>query len=150
MDVAELAPEIVRRDVAEIVDDAVTTSLERNNTVDIDRLLALRHQLSDESLSDKRSSLEAVLDACRFNEADDKSADAVTLRRLSIFAEIGAVTLRCFSEENLDLRRFSQDKPDPRDEESKRVLSVVEDLAGQRQRWPYILPRQNGTCPAHA
>ena len=133
LDVAELAPEIVRRDVAEIVDDAVTTSLERNNTVDIDRLLALRHQLSDESISDKRSSLEAVLDACRFNEApDDKSADAVTLRRLSIFAEIGAATLRYFSEDNLDLRHFSQDNPDTRDENSKRVLSVVEDLAGAK------------------
>lgn len=133
LDVAELAPEIVRRDVAEIVDDAVTTSLEGNSTVYIDRLLALRHQLSDESLSDKRSSLEAVLDACRFNEAPHgKSSDAVTLRRLSIFVEIGAATLRYFSEENLDLRRFSQDNPDPHDESSKRVLSVVEDLAGAK------------------
>lgn len=111
----------------------VTTSLERDSTVDIDRLLALRHQLGDDSLSDKRSSLDAVLDACRFNEAaHDESADAVTLRRLSIFVEIGAATLRYFSEENLDLCHFSQDKPDPHDESSRRVLSVVEDLAGAK------------------
>jgi len=126
LDVAELALEIVRRDVSEIVDDAVTTSLERNSTVDIDRLLALQHQLSDKRLSTQRSSLEAVLDACRFNEATlDKSADTVMLRRLSVYAEIGETALQYFSKDNPDLLHFSQDDPDSPDDDSKRVLGVV-------------------------
>lgn len=126
VDVAELAPQIVRRDVADIVDDAVTTSLEKNSAVNIDGLLALQHQLSDE-----RSSLEAVLDACRFNEAaHDTSIDTVMLRRLSIYAEIGAATLRYFSKDNRDLL----------DVYSERVPGVVEDLAGAKAALAEYLP----------
>jgi len=113
--VAELAPQIVRRDVADIVDDAVTASLEKNKAADIDGLLALQHQFRDDS-----SSLEAALDACRFDEATrGESVDAVVLRRLSVYADIGAATLRY----------FCQDLCDSLVTPSERVLAIVEDLA---------------------
>jgi hypothetical protein len=56
--VAELAPQVIRRDVAEFVDDTISSGAEANSTVDIGGLLALQDKLRDES-----SSLEAVLDA---------------------------------------------------------------------------------------
>jgi len=113
--VAELAPKIVRRDVADVVDDAVTASLEKNDTTDIDGLLALQHQFRDDS-----SSLEAALSACRFDEAaHGESVNAVVLRRLSVYADIGAATLRYFSQDICDLLVAP----------SERVLAIVEDLA---------------------
>jgi hypothetical protein len=113
--VAELAPQIVRQDVADIVEDAVTASLAKNNSADIDRLLELQHQFRDHS-----SSLEAALDACRFDEAArGESVDAVALRRLSVCADIGAATLRYFSQDIWDLLVTPCD----------RMLAIVEDLA---------------------
>jgi len=113
--VAELAPQIVRRDVADIVDDAVTASLEKNKAANIDGLLALQHQFRDDS-----SSLEAALDACRFDEASrGEFVDAVVLRRLSVYADIGAATLRYFCQDLCDLLVAP----------SERVLAIVEDLA---------------------
>lgn len=113
--VAELAPQIVRRDVADIVDNAVTVSLEKNKAADIDGLLALQHQFRDDS-----SSLEAALNACRFDEAArGESVDAIVLGRLSVYADIGAATLRY----------FCQDLCDSLVAPSERVLTIVEDLA---------------------
>ena len=115
MSVAELAPQIVRRDVADVVDDAVTASLEKNNAADIDRLLALQHQFRDDS-----SSLEAALNACKFDEAArGESVEAVVLRRLSVYADIGAATLQYFCQDICDLPVAP----------SERVLGIVEDLA---------------------
>ena len=113
--VAELAQHIVRRDVADIVDEAVNGSLETGSAVDIDGLLTLQHQLRDES-----SSLKAVLETCRFNEAAcGKSVDTILLKRISKYVEIGAAVLRYFSEDINDLLAAHSD----------RVLCVVEDLA---------------------
>jgi hypothetical protein len=125
--VAELAPQIIGRDVADIVDDAVNSGLETDSsvdtgssvdtdsTVDIDGLFILQQQLRDES-----SSLEAVLKACSLNEAAyDKSVNTVMLKRISKYVEIGAATLRYFSEDNNHLLAAP----------SERVLCVVEDLA---------------------
>jgi hypothetical protein len=113
--VAELAPQIVRRDLADVVDDALTASLEKNNAADIDGLLALQHQFRDDS-----SSLEAALDACSFDEAACReSVDAVALRRLSVYADIGAAILRYFSQDICDLLVAP----------SERALAIVEDLA---------------------
>ena len=116
--VAELAPQIVRQDVADIVEDAVTASLEKNNAADIDRLLELQHQFRDHS-----SSLEAALDACRFDEAAaGEFVDAVALRRLSVCADIGAATLRYFFQDIWDLLVAP----------CERVLAIVEDLASAK------------------
>ena len=116
--VAELARQIVRRDVADIVDEAVNGSLETGSTVEIDGLLALQHQLRDES-----SSLRAVLETYRFNEAAyDKSDRTVLLKRISKYVEIGAATMEYFSEDINDLLAAH----------SGRVLCVVEDLARAR------------------
>jgi hypothetical protein len=116
--VAELARQIVRRDVADIVDEAVNGSLGTGSAVDIDGLLTLQHQLRDES-----SSLEAVLGRCRFNEAaSDKSEDTVLLKRISRCVEIGAATLGYFSEDINGLLAAHSD----------RVLCAVEDLARAR------------------
>jgi len=56
MGVAGLAPQIIRRDVADIVDDAANGGIEIGRTADIGGLISLQHQLRDES-----SSLQAVL-----------------------------------------------------------------------------------------
>ena len=113
--VAELAPQVVRKDFADIVDDAVTASLEKANAAEIDRLLALQHQLRDDSYS-----LEAILDACSFGETvQGESVDAAALRRLSVYADIGAATVRYFSKDICDLLVAP----------SGRVLAIVEDLA---------------------
>ena len=53
-------------------------------------------------------------------------------RRLSIYAEIGAATLRYFSQDNPELLDFSKDNRDLLHVNSKRVLGVVEDLAGAK------------------
>ena len=113
--VAGLAPQIIRRDVADIVDDAVNGGIERGGTADVCGLLSLQHQLRDESLS-----LKAVLEACRLNEEEHRgSMDAVTLDRISKYVEIGSVTLEFFSESIHDLLAAH----------SERVLCVAEVLA---------------------
>jgi len=112
--VAELARQIIRQDVADIVDDALS-SLETGNTVDIGGLLAMQHQLRDESCS-----LEAVLAARSLNEAAcDESVDTIPLKRISKYVEIGVTTLGYFSENINDLLAAH----------SERVLCAVEDLA---------------------
>ena len=101
--------------VADIVDGAVTAGLEKNNVADVDGLLKLQHQFRDDSFS-----LEAALNACRFDEvARRESVDPVVLKRLSVPADIGAATLRY----------FSQDICDSLVAPSERVLAIVEDLA---------------------
>jgi hypothetical protein len=115
MGVTELALQIIRRDVADIVDDAVNGGIEIGSTADIGGLLSLQHQLRDES-----SSLQAVLEACSLNEAvDGGSMDAVTLKRISEYVKIGSATLEFFSEDIYDLLAVH----------SERVLCVVEELA---------------------
>jgi hypothetical protein len=113
--VAELALQIIRRGVADLVDDAVNGSIEISRPADIGRLLSLQNQLRDES-----SSLQAVLAACNVSEeAQDKSMDAVTLNRISKYVEIGSATLEFFSEDTCELLAA----------DSERALCVVEDLA---------------------
>ena len=115
MGVAGLAPQIIRRDVADIIDDAVNGGIETGRTADIGGLLSLQHQLRDES-----SSLQAVLVGCSLNEGTHgKAADAVTLDRISTYVEIACATLEFFSDEIHDLLAAHPD----------RVLCVVEDLA---------------------
>ena len=116
--VAELARQIVRRDVADFVDEAVNGSLETGSVVDIDGILTLQHQLRDES-----SSLKAVLETCRFNEAAyGKSVDTILLERISKYVEIGAAVLEYFSEGINDLLAAHSD----------RVLWAAEDLASAK------------------
>ncbi len=113
--VAGLAPQIIRQDVAEIVDDAANGGIEIGGTADVGGLLSLQHRLRDESLS-----LQAVLRGYSFNdEAYGESTDAVTLDRISKYMEIGSATLEFFSEDIYDLLTAH----------SERVLCVVEDLA---------------------
>ena len=116
--VTELARQIVKQDVVEAIDDAVTKNLEGERDVRIDGLLALRHQITDETIS-----LQAVLRACKLEEtarvANDGREDTVMLRRLSVYIEIGSVVSEYFSEEISALLT----------DDSDHVLGVVEDLA---------------------
>jgi KAP family P-loop domain len=113
--VSGLAPQIIRQDVADIVDDAVNGGIEIGGTADIGGLLSLQHRLRDESLS-----LQAVLEGYSLNdEAYGESTDAVTLDRISKYMEIGSATLEFFSEDIYDLLTAH----------SEQVLCVVEDLA---------------------
>ena len=115
MGVSGLAPQIIRQDVADIVDDAVNGGIEIGGTTDIGGLLSLQHRLRDESLS-----LQAVLEGYSLNdEAYGESTDAVTLDRISKYMEIGSATLEFFSEDIYDLLTAH----------SEQVLCVVEDLA---------------------
>ena len=115
VDVAGLAPQIIRRDVADIVDDVVNGGIEIGGTADIGGLLSLQHRLRDESLS-----LQAVLEGYSLNdEAYGESTDAVMLDRISEYMEIGYATLEFFSEDIYDLLTAH----------SEQVLCVVEDLA---------------------
>jgi hypothetical protein len=115
VDVAGLAPQIIRQDVAEIVDDAVNGGIEIGGSADVGGLLSLQHQLRDESLS-----LQAALKGYSLNdEADDESTHAVTLDQVSKYMEIGSATLEFFSEDIYDLLAAH----------SERVLRVVEYLA---------------------
>ena len=142
MGVAELARQIVRRDVADIVDEALNGSLEAGSAVDIDGLLTLQHQLRDES-----SSLKAALETSRFNEAaSDKPEDTIPLKRISKYVEIGAATLGYFSEDINDLLAAHSD----------RVLCAVEDLARARAalavspaeaQWYLSRAYENGVAP---
>jgi hypothetical protein len=113
--VAGLAPQIIRRDVADIVDDVVNGGIEIGGTADIGGLLSLQHRLRDESLS-----LQAALEGYSLNdEAYGGSTDAVMLDRISKYMEIGSATLEFFSEDIYDLLTAH----------SEQVLCVVEDLA---------------------
>ena len=111
---AGLAPQIIRRDVADIVDDALNGGIEIGAAA-VGGLFSLQHRLRDESLS-----LQAVLEGCSLNEeAHGESTDAVTLDRISKYVEIGSATMGFFSEDIYDLLATH----------SEQVLSVVEDLA---------------------
>ena len=113
--VAGLAPQVIRRDVAEIVYEAVNGGIEAGGTVDVGGLLSLQHQLSDESLP-----LQAVLERYSLNEeADGESMADVTLDRISKYVEIGSAVLEFFSENIYDLLATH----------SERILCVVDDLA---------------------
>jgi hypothetical protein len=121
--VAGLAPQIVRQDVADIVDDALNGGIEIGGTAAVGRLFSLQQQLRDESLP-----LQAVLEGCSLNkEVHGESMDAVTpeandqgsLDRISKYVEIGSTTLKFFPEDIYDLLAAN----------SERVLCVVEDLA---------------------
>lgn len=113
--VAGLAPQIIRRDVADIVYDAVNGGIEVGGTADVGGLLSLQHQLSDESLP-----LQAVLERYSLNEeALGESMADVTLDRISKYVEIGSAALGFFSEDIYDLLATH----------SERVLCVVDDLA---------------------
>ena len=115
MGVAELAPQIMRQDVADIVDDTINASSETAETSSVEGLLALQDQLRDES-----SSLEAVLETCNINDtASGKPAEMLTLERISKYVEIGATTSKFFSNSIYDLYAA------PREQ----VFCVVEDLA---------------------
>ena len=115
MDVAGLAPQIIRRDVTDIVDDVVNGGIDIGGTADIGGLLSLQHRLRDESLS-----LQAVLGGYSLNdEAHDESTDAVMLDRISKYMKIGFATLEFFAEDIYDLLTAH----------SEQVLCVVEDLA---------------------
>ena len=112
--VAGLAPQIIRRDVADIVDDALNGGIEIGAAA-VGGLFSLQHRLRDESLS-----LQAVLEGCSLNEeAHGESTDAVTLDRISKYVEIGSATMGFFSEDIYDLLATH----------SEQVLCVVEDLA---------------------
>lgn len=140
--VAELAWKIVRRDVADIVDEAVGGSLETAGIVDIDWLLTLQHQLRNES-----SSFKSILETCRFNEvACGESVNTALLMRISKYVEIGAATLGYFSENINDLLATH----------SGRVLSAVEDLARAKAalavspteaQWYLSRAYENGVAP---
>ena len=140
--VAELAWKIVRRDVADIVDEAVGGSLETGGIVDIDWLLTLQHQLRNES-----SSFKSILETCRFNEvACGESVNTALLKRISKYVEIGAATLGYFSENINDLLATH----------SGRVLSAVEDLARAKAalavspteaQWYLSRAYENGVAP---
>jgi hypothetical protein len=115
VDVAGLAPQIIRQDVAEIVDGAANGGIETVGTADVGELLSLQHQLRDESLS-----LQAVLKGYSLNdEAYDQSTRAVTLDQISKYMEIGSATLEFFSEDINDLLKAH----------SEQVFRVAEDLA---------------------
>ncbi len=116
--VAELVPQIIRRDVTDAIDDEVIKDFESKHSVSIDEILALRHQISDETVP-----LQAALSACKLEEAaraaNGTREDTDMLRRLSVYIEIGSVMLEYFSDGISALLRDDFD----------RVFGVVEDLA---------------------
>jgi hypothetical protein len=119
--VTDLARQIVRQDVAEAIDDAITKNVEGKRAVGIDGLLSLRHQIMDETIS-----LQTVLNECKLAEAqrvaNDTFEDTVILRRLSAYMEIGSTTSEYFSDEISEL--YTHD--------SARVIGVAEDLASAK------------------
>jgi Bacterial PH domain/KAP family P-loop domain len=111
----ELAPQIIRKDVADIVDDTINAINETAEVSSIDGLLVLQDQLRDEP-----SSLEAVLETYNIKDtASGKAKDAVILKRISKYVEIGATTSKFFSNSIYDLYAAHPEQ----------VLCVVEDLA---------------------
>jgi hypothetical protein len=129
--VAELAQEIVKRDVANAVEDAITRNLTAKRVACIDELLALRHKIKDES-----ALLQSTLSAWKFEETamlpSGARDDTLTLQRLSAYVKIGSVVLESFSDEISILIAGDWD----------RILSVVEDLAKAKSAL--------AMCPAEA
>ncbi len=119
--VTELARKIVRQDVTEAIDDAVTKSLEGEHAVGINELIVLRHQITDETIS-----LQAALSAYKLEETgiatNNTHEDTVMLRRLSVYMTIGSAISEYFSEKITALLT----------DDSDRVLSIVEDLASAK------------------
>lgn len=119
--VAELAPKIIRRDIADAIDNAVIKNLGSKHAPGMGGLLALRHQIRDETIP-----LEAVMSAGKLEEAagfaDGMPKDNIMLRRLSVYIEIGSAISQYFSDGITTLLRDDFD----------RVLDVVGDLASAK------------------
>jgi hypothetical protein len=116
----ELAPKIVRRDVAAVIDEAIIKNLESGHASGVDRLLALRHQISDETIP-----LESVMEACKLEgsrSTNGTSEDNIALRRFSVYMEIGYVVCRYFSDSVIAMLSDDFDQ----------VLDVVENLASAK------------------
>lgn len=119
--VADLAPKIIRLDAADVIDEAIIKNLESQYAPSTDGLLALRHQIRDETIP-----LESVMEACRPEDiatpTNDVPQDSIRLQRLSVYMRIGSVVSKYFSDRITTLLR----------EDFDRALGVVEDLASAK------------------
>lgn len=118
--VTELAPKIVRRDAAAVIDEAIIKNLESGHASGVDGLLTLRHQIRDETIP-----LESVMEACKLEGArstNGTSEDSIALRRFLVYMEIGSVVCKYFSDRIITLLSDDFDQ----------VLDVVENLASAK------------------
>jgi len=121
--VAALAPRIIMQDIADAIDNAIIKKLESGHTLGVDGLLALRHQISDQTIL-----LESVMDACKLEDAAGSASansmpeDNIMIQRLSVYMKIGSVMSEYFSDGITTLLSNDFD----------RVLDVVNDLANAK------------------
>ena len=97
--VAELAPRLVKRDVADAIDAAITRNLESGRADDIELLLAARHSIEDEgvSLTNAMRGLETG-DAAQRGDIIQKEAIEATWS-VQVYLGIASVISQYFSSE---------------------------------------------------
>jgi energy-coupling factor transporter ATP-binding protein EcfA2 len=119
--VADLVPPIVRCDVVDAIDAAVTSAIESGSTSCIESLFKLRRQIVDEAFP-----LEVALSGLDLGDTlvpgDDVKGNMLMLQGLSLYIDIGSAIVRYFVQQADEILSGDSDK----------VFAIVTDLARAR------------------